>query len=301
MYVMVLSIHDGIVFMMDLTEGDLSYVDIGQFQKRFYIEDMEIQEFPKHIREQPVENLFRDKNLLQDSLKILMQSPVEGSLLIMGSEYIMDVNTDGTFILRRLVDFPDSLEQHGLFQKYDLEYFYNHKNTISQNVKLIYDKMRQNFIDNLDHIRNQWETFSKDPMQHLGGIKDLLVQYHEKTTQCEELKDLLKNMYSIWKQLSAEHDLLEVQETPINIEQNIAMNNRRQLLYRKLDKIKWIEKHATDLLVKIHIICTCLMFYIHIIACEIGKIHYRLDSTVELQKKIQQSMMRINTISAVNF
>jgi len=301
MYVLVISVYEGVPFMLDLTEGDLTYAEMGQFQKRFFIDEMATQEFPENLREQPAESLIRDKKLLKDAFKVLIHTPMEASLLVLGPGYLLDVDKEGNFILKQLIDFPDSLDQHGIFQKYDLEYFYNHKNTISQNVNLIYDRMKHNFIENLDHIQKEWEIFSKNPMHHMGGIKTLLIQYEERTQQCEELKKLLMNMYQIWKQLSSEHDLLEVQQVPINLEQNLAMNTRRQTLYRKLDRIKLIEKHATDLLIKIHIVCTCLMFYMHILVCEMGKLHFRIDKTIELQEKIQKFVLRTPSPSMISF
>lgn len=293
MYALILSIYDGVIFVLDLTEGDIPYIETGQFQKRFYVEDAD--DFPDVLREQPAENLIRDRILMKEAFKILIRNPMDGTLMVFGPGYMMDVAKDGEFSIKKLIDFPDSLDQHGILQKYDLEYFYNHKNTISKNVKTIYDRMNQNFIENLDHIQKEWENISKDPSRHLNGIKSLLIQYNERNQQCDELKKLLMNMYQIWKQLSSEHDMMEVQAVPINIEQNMAMNNKRQLLYRKLDRIKLIEKHATDLLVKIHIACTCLMFYIHVIICEMGSLHFRIDRSIALQDQIQKYVMQTPT------
>lgn len=295
--VMVLSIYEGVPFLLDLRDGDLQFVETGQFQKRFYVEEMAVQEFPETLREQPTDNLMRDRMLLQDSFKILIRSPMEGSLLVMGPGYMMDVGKDGSYVLSRLVDFPDSLNQHGVFQKYDLEYFNNHKNTIAQNVKTIYQKMHENFLENLDHLRREWETFSRDPSRHMAGIKGLLVQYEERTKQCEELKRLIMDMYQIWKQLSNEHDLLEIQADPISFDQNLQQNQKKQLIYRKLDRIKMIEKHATDIMIKIHIACTCLMFYMHILSCEMSTLCFRIDKTAELQEKIQKFVLTSPALS----
>lgn len=285
-YVMVLSIYEGVIFMVDLKEGDIRYVDAGQIQQRFYVD--EIQEFPENIREQPVEDLIRDRMLFRDSIKILVHSSIEGGFAMIGPGYILDISRDGTFTLLGLADFPDSLTQHGLFQKYDLEYFYNHKNTISQNVRDIYTRIHQNFLANLENIQKEWELFSRDPARHLQGVHTLLEQYNERNKQYDELKNLAIEMYKIWKQLSAEHDMMEVQSDPVSFDQNLQQNHKKQLLYRKLDKMKLIEKHATDLLVKLHISQTCLMFYIHIILCEMSTIRFRIDKTIERQDRIQK-------------
>jgi len=289
-FVMVLSILEGVVFLLDVREGDIPYMDSGQFQKRFYMETANNNQFPPILRQQPAEHLIRDKKLLTEALKILMRSPIDCSLFIMGPGYCIDASKDTeiTFQVMQLEDFPDTLDQHGILQKYDLEYFYHHKNTISQNVKLIYSKMHEHFLDNLDHMQRDWESFSRDPSRHLNGIKVLLVQYNERIKQCEELKSLIMNMYQMWKQMSAEHDLLEIQADPISFDQSLQQNHKKQILYRKLDRIKLIEKHATDLLIKIHIACTCLMFYMHVLSCEMETIHFQIDKTVELQQKIQR-------------
>ena len=293
-FVMVLSILEGVVFLLDVRDGDIPYMDTGQLQKRFFIEKKETQDFPSILREQPAEHLIRDKKLLTEALKILMNNPIDCNLLIMGPGYCIDTQKNNTisFSILHLEDFPDTLDQHGIFQKYDLEYFYHHKNTISQNVKLIYMKMHENFLNNLEHMQRDWESFSRDPSRQLDGIKGLLVQYNERMKQCEELKSLIMNMYQMWKQMSAEHDLLEVQADPVSFDQSLQQNHKKQLLYRKLDRIKLIEKHATDLLIKIHIACMCLMFYMHILSCEMGTIHFKIDKTVELQQKIQRFILQ---------
>jgi hypothetical protein len=292
-FVLILSIYEGVMFMLDVRDGDIAYMETGQFQKRFYVEDMERQEFPPCLREQPAEDLIRDKKLLCEALKILQKSPNEGTLLVLGPEYMLDVARDGTFVLSKLIDFPETLEQHGIFQKYDLEYFYTHKNTISQNVKTIYSRMHQNFLDNLEHIQAEWTDFSKDPSRHLSGIQSLLVQYDERMRQCEELKRMVMDMYKLWKQLSSEHDMMEIQVDPVSFDQTLQQNHKKQLLYRKLDRIRLIEKHSTDLLVKIHIACTCLMFYMHILSCEMGGLHFRIDNTVKLQNDIQKYVLKM--------
>lgn len=285
-YVLVISIYDGVPFIVDVKEGDIKFIDGGNFQKRFHVSDNNTMEFPPSIHDQPIEHLLRDKKLLYESLKILQQKPIDGNLIILGPNYLMDVNSDGSYKLYELMDFPDTIDQHGIFQKYDLEYFYNHKNTISQNVKIIYSRLHNNFLDNLDHIRSEWEIFSKDPTKYLSGLEMLLSQYRERTQQCEELKKLIINMYQIWKQLSSEYDMLEIQADPVSFDQNLQMNQKKQLLYRKLDKLKLIEKHATDLLIKLHIAYTCLMFYIHLLTCEMGSIHYRIDQSIDLQSRL---------------
>lgn len=285
-YVMVLSIYEGVPFIVDVKHGDIQFVDGGSFQKRFHVSDYNTSEFPPTIHDQPVEELLKDRPLLQEALKVLQHKPIDGNLVILGPNYLMDVNNDGTYKLHELVDFPDTIDQHGIFQKYDLEYFYNHKNTISQNVKTIYTRLQNNFLDNLDKIRSEWEIFSKDPSKHLSGIEILLSQYGERTKQCEELKNLVRNMYQTWKQLSNEYDMLEIQAEPISFDQNLQMNQKKQSLYKKLDKIKLIEKHATDLLIKLHIICTCLLFYMHLLTCELGIIHFRIDHTINIQDKL---------------
>lgn len=299
-FVMILSIYDGVLFMLDLRGGDILFTETGQFQKRYYIEETTIQEFPENLREQPAEILIRDKQFLKDSLKILLNNPMEGGVLILGPGYILDVAKNGSFDISRLMDYPDSLNQYGIFQKYDLEFFYNHKNTISQNVKEIYNRMHKNFLTNLENTKKDWESFSRNPSKHLTGLQNLLVQYNEKMSQYNELKSLTMNMYKLWKQLSQEYDLLGVQESPISFDQSLQLNHKKQMLYKKLDRIKLIEKHATDLLVKIHIICTCIMFYVHILSCELGTIHFKIDKTIEIQDKIQKCLIQtaIHDLSA---
>lgn len=287
-FVSVLSIYDGVLFMLDLRGGDIPFLETGQFQKKFLVETMETQEFPANLREQPAETLIQDKRFLRESLKILLSNPMEGGVLILGPGYMLDVAKDGSFVILKLADFPDSLNQYGIFQKYDLEYFYNHKNTISQNVKDIYHRMHQNFLTNLDNTQKDWTSFTRDPDKYLHGIQVLLKQYDERMKQCQELKTLIMNMYQIWKQLSREYEMLELQDEPISFDQNLQQNHKKQMLYKKLDRLKLIEKHATDLLNKIHISSTCLMFYIHILSCEIGTIHFKIDKTMEIQEKIQK-------------
>ena len=120
----------------------------------------------------------------------------------------------------------------------------------------------------------------------------MLVQYDERVGQFEELKKLIMNMYQIWKQLSSEYEMLEMNNEPVSFDQNLAHHQKKQQLYRKLDKIKLIEKHATDLLVKMHIVRTCLMFYIHLLSCELGAIHFRIDQTLSLQEKLQKFILQ---------
>jgi hypothetical protein len=292
MYVLVLSVYEGVLYMIDLKDGYIPYVDTGNFQKRFYISERYEQKIPDPLHEQPIDHLVKNDSLLKGSLKVLLRKQVEGNLVVMGSNYLMDVQPNGNVLILELTDFPDTLEQHGIFQKYDLDYFYNHKHTISQNVKIVYDRFHSNFLDNLHIIKTDWETFSRDPAKHLSGFEVLLEQYNERTKQYDELKTLVMNMYQIWKQLSSEHDMMENQTDPVSFDQNLKLNQKKQLIYRKLDKIKLIEKHATDLLVKIHIACTCLMFYIHLLSCEMGEIQYRLGTILEAQTKIQKHMVQ---------
>ncbi len=291
-FVAILSVYEGVLFMLDLREGDIPYVETGHFQKRFYIDTIENQEFPSTIREQPAEQLIQDKKFLRESMKILLQNPMEGGVLILGPGYLLDVGKDGSFLIMRLQDFPDSLNQYGIFQKYDLEYFYNHKNTISQNVKEVYNKMHHNFLTNLETTQKDWETFTKNPTKHLHGIHVLLEQYNERMKQCTELKTMIMNMYQIWKQLSNEYEILELQIDPISFDQTLQQNHKKQILYKKLDRLKLIEKHATDLLMKIHISCTCIMFFIHILTCEMGSIHFKIDKTIEIQDKMQKCLVQ---------
>lgn len=293
-FVVILSVFEGVLFMLDLRDGDIPFIETGQFQKRFYVEPMETQEFPHNLREQPAEILIQDKKFLREALKILLQNPMDGGVCILGPGYILDVSKDGSFVLMRLVDFPDSLNQHGIFQKYDLEFFYNHKNTISQNVKEIYSRMHQNFLSNLENTQKDWETFTKNPSKHLNGIHNLLVQYEERVKNHNELKSMLVSMYQIWKQLSNEYEMLELQHEPISFDQTLQQNHKKQTLYKKLDKLKLIEKHATDLFMKIHISCTCIMFYIHILSCEMGTIQFKVDKTMEIQDKIQKFILQTN-------
>lgn len=292
MYVMVLSIYDGVLFMIDLKDGFIPYIDTGNFQKRFYISERYEQKLPTPLHEQPIDPLIRNETLLKGSLKVLQRKQTDGNLVVLGSNYLIDAQPNCNFHIMELTDFPDTLEQHGIFQKYDLDYFYNHKHTMSQNVKIVYDRFHSNFLNNLDVIKKEWEIFSKDPFKHLSGFQVLLEQYNERTKQCEELKALVMNMYKIWKQLSSEHDMMEVQADPVSFDQNLKLNQKKQLIYRKLDKIKLIEKHATDLLVKIHIASTCLMFYIHLLSCEMGDVQYRLENILEVQIKIQKHLIQ---------
>lgn len=287
-YVMVLSIHDGTIFMLDLKDGEIPYVETGQIQRRFYVESTERQEFPENFREQPAEDLIRDKRLFRDAIKILTQNQTDLNILFIGPGYILDVARDGGFTIIELTDFPDSLNQHGLFQKCDLEYFYNHKYTIAKTIQDRYTWIYQNFVKNMENIQQEWEMFSRDPGRHLQGIYTLLAQYNERTKQYNELKNLISKLYTTWKQVSAEYDILEVQPDPVSFDQNLKQNHKKQELYRKLDRLKLIEKHATDLLVKIHIAHSCLMLYIHILMCEMSTIRFRADRTAELQEKIQK-------------
>jgi len=294
-FVLVLSIYEGVMFMVDVRDGDIGFVETGQFQKRFYVTEMDRQEIPMSIREQPAEDLIRDKKLMTEALRILQRTPTEGNLLVLGPGYMLDVKEDGSFTISNLIDFPETLEQHGIFQKYDLEYFYTHKNTISQNVRTIYDRMHQNFLENLEHIQKEWADFSKDPSRHLSGIQTLLVQYDERMRQREELKKMVMDMYKMWKQFSSEHDMLEMQADPVSFDQTLQQNHKKQMLYKKIDRIKLIEKHSTDLLVKIHIACTCLMFYMHILSCEMEGLHFRIDHTIKLQNDIQKYVLRLSS------
>ena len=291
-YVMVLSIYDGVLFMVDLKDGYIPFIETGNFQKRFYVSERYEQKLPEPLHEQPIDQLVKNDLLLKGSLKVLQRKQMDGNVVIMGSNYLLDVKPDGSYIIMDLTDFPDTLEQHAIFQKYDLDYFYNHKHTISQNVKIIYDKFHTNFLENLEIIKNEWENFSKDPTRHLSGFEVLLEQYNERTKQEEELKNLVMSMYQIWKQLSSEYDMMEVQTAPVSFDQNLKINQKKQMLYRKLDRIKLIEKHATDLLVKIHIASTCLMFCIHLLTCEMGEIQFRLGNILEVQNKIQKHLLQ---------
>lgn len=292
MYVMILSIYDGVLYMIDLKDGFIPYVETGSFQKRFYISERYEQTLPEPLHEQPIDHLLQNDELLKGSLKVLQRKQIEGNLVVMGSNYMIDVKPNGVCLILELTDFPDTLDQHGIFQKYDLDYFYNHKHTISQNVKMIYDRFHINFLENLEIIKNEWEDFSKNPSRHLSGFEILLEQYNERSKQCEELKKLIMNMYQIWKQLSSDYDLLEIQAEPVSFDQNLKMNQKKQLIYRKLDRIKLIEKHATDLLLKVHIARTCLMFYIHLLSCEMGEIQNRLENILGAQNKIQRHLLR---------
>jgi hypothetical protein len=289
-YVLVLSIYDGVLFMVDLKDGYIPFVETGNFQKRFYVADRVEQKLPEPLHEQPIDLLIRNDDLLKGSLKVLQRKQIDGNVVIMGSNYLIDTKPDGSYVIMDLTDFPDTLEQHAIFQKYDLDYFYNHKHTISQNVKIIYDRFHTNFLENLEVIKNEWENFSKDPTRHLSGFEVLLEQYNERTKQCGELKKLVMSMYQIWKELSSEYDTMEVQSQPISFDQNLKMNQKKQMLYRKLDRIKLIEKHATDLLVKIHIACTCLMFCIHLLTCEMGEVQFRLGNILDVQNKVQKNL-----------
>jgi hypothetical protein len=296
-YVMVLSLFDGIIYIIDLNDGDIPYINSG-ITKRFYVEELNTSDIPVCIHDQPIDSLIRNKELLKESLKVLQTKNIDGNLLILGSNYCIEVLSND-YKLFSLTDFPETLEQHGVFQKYDLEYFYNHKNTISQNVKQVYTKLHQNFLTNLEQVKIQWEIFSKDPSQQLAGIQVLLQQYLERSNQREELKKLVISMYQTWKQISNEYDMLEIHEEPISFDQNLQLNQKKQLLYRKLDRIKLIEKHAIDLLVKIHISCTCLLFYIHLLLCEMGLIHFRINRSVVLQSQIQKFISTTNSISSL--
>lgn len=289
-YVMVLSVYDGVLYMIDLKDGFIPYVETGNFQKRFYVQER--QDIPEPLHEQPMDHLIKKEGLLQGALKVLQRKPVEGNLVVMGSNYLLDVKPEGTWTVLELTDFPDTLEQLGIFQKYDLDYFYNHKHTISQNVKMIYDRFHVNFVGNLENMKTEWERLSKNPTQHLSGFEVLLEHYKERSRQCQELKKLVMNMYQIWKQLSMDYDMLDAQAEPVSFDQNLKMNQKKQMLYRKLDKIKLIEKHATDLLLKIHIACTCLMFSIHLLTCEMGDIQFRLGNIVNAQEKLQKHLFQ---------
>jgi len=289
-YVLVLSIYDGVLFMVDLKDGYIPYIETGNFQKRFYVNNRYEQKLPEPLHDQPIDQLIRNENLLKGSLKVLQRKQIEGNLVIMGSNYLLDVKPDGSYVIMDLTDFPDTLEQHAIFQKYDLDYFYNHKHTISQNVKIIYDRFHDNFLENLEIIKNEWENFSRNPAKHLSGFEVLLEQYNERMKQCEELKRLIMNMYQIWKQLSSEYDTMEVQSAPVSFDQNLKINQKKQMLYRKLDRIKLIEKHATDLLVKIHIACTCLMLCIHLLTCEMGEVQFRLENILNVQNNIHKHL-----------
>lgn len=291
-YVLVLSVYDGVLYMIDLKEGYIPYVDTGNFQKRFYVNERYEQRLPEPLHQQPIDDLLKNDSLLRGSLQLLRRKQMEGNVVVLGSNYVIDVRPDNSLLILELMDFPDTLEQHGIFQKYDLDYFYNHKHTISQNVKMIYDRFHANFLENLERIKNEWEDFSKDPLRHLSGFETLLEQYNERTHQCEELKKLVMSMYQIWKELSSQYDMMEVQTEPVSFDQNLKMNQKKQLLYRKLDRIKLIEKHATDLLVKIHIACTCLMFSIHLLTCEMGEIQFRLGNILDAQNKIQKHLVQ---------
>lgn len=291
-YVMVLSVHDGVLYMVDLRDGHIPYVETGSFQKRFYVSEKCASSIPEPVHEQPTDGMMRDEKLWKGALRVLRRKQVEGSVVVMGSNYLIDARPDGSFVVSELVDFPDTLEQQGIFQKYDLDYFYNHKHTISQNVRLVYDRFHTHFLENLEAIKTKWEDFSKNPTRHLSGLEVLLAQYEERNKQSAELKNLVLNMYQIWKQLSSEYDAMEVQVEPVSFDQNLKMNQKKQLLYRKLDKIKLIEKHATDLLLKIHIARTCLLFCIHLLVCEMGDIQFRLDDILETQTKIQKQVLR---------
>lgn len=296
MYVMVLSIYDGVMYMIDLKDGFIPYVETGNIQKRYYLGERQEEHLPEPIHEQPIDSMVRDTDLLKGALKVLQRKQLDGNLVVMGSNYVIDTRPDGTYIILELVDFPDTLDQHGLFQKYDLDYFYNHKHTISQNVRMVYEKFHVNFLENLGIIRKEWEDFSKNPSKHLSGFERMLEQYNERTKQCAELKKLVMNMYQIWKQLSSEYDMMEVQMAPVSFDQNLKMNQKKQMLYRKLDKIKLIEKHATDLLLKIHISSTCLMFYLHLVACQMGEVQFRLDSILNTQNKINKHLFQSPTV-----
>lgn len=291
-YVMVLSVYDGVLFMVDLKDGFIPFVDTGNFQKRFYVKEGCEQKLPEPIHEQPMDHLIRNDNLLRESLKVIQRKQVDGNLVILGPNYLIDMRPNGMYMISELTDFPDTMDQHGIFQKYDLDYFYNHKHTISQNVKMVYDRFHINFLENLETIKKEWENFSRNPSEHLSGFEVLLGQYNERSKQCGELKKLVMNMYQIWKQLSSEYDLMEVQAEPVSFDQNLKMNQKKQVIYRKLDKIKLIEKHATSLLLKIHIACTGLMFYIHLLTCELGEVQFRLANIRESQAKIQKHLLQ---------
>ncbi len=118
----------------------------------------------------------------------------------------------------------------------------------------------------------------------------MLEQYEERMKQCNELKTMTMNMYNVWKKLSNEYEMLELQGDPISFDQTLQQNHKKQTLYKKLDRLKLIEKHSTDLLIKIHISWTCLLLYIHILTCEMGSIQFKVDKTVEIQNKIQKSI-----------
>lgn len=291
-YVMVLSIYDGVLFMVDLKDGYIPYIETGNFQKRFYVGESYEQKIPEPLHEQPIDILVRNDPLLKGCLKVLQRKPIDGNVVVMGSNYLLDVKPDGSYVVMELTDFPETLEQHAIFQKYDLDYFYNHKHTISQNVKIIYDRFQSHFLENLETNKMEWENSYKDPARHLAGFEVLLEHYHERTKQWGELKKLVINMYQIWKQFSTEYDMLEIQSAPVSFDQNLKINQKKQILYRKLDKIKLIEKHATDLLLKIHITSTCLLFYIHLLVCEMGDIQFRLGNILEVQNKVQKHLMK---------
>ena len=288
-YIMVLSVFEGVLYMIDLKDGYIPYVESGGFQKRFYVN--ECPTLPTPIHEQPTDYLVNNEKLLKNSLRVIQRKQTEGNMVIVGSNYMIDMNPSGSYIFLELTDFPDTLEQHGIFQKYDLDYFYNHKHTIHQTVKMIYDRFNSNFIENLESVKKGWDQFARNPSKHLAAFGVMLEQYDERSKQCEELKRLIMNLYQIWKQLSTEYDMMEVQAEPISFDQNLKMNQKKQLLYKRLDKIKLIEKHATDLLLKIHISRTCLLFYIHLLSCEMGEIQFRLENILEAQSNIQKHIV----------
>lgn len=291
-YVMVLSIYEGVLYMVDLSDGHIPYVETGGFQKRFYVGSRcASTAIPEPIHEQPTDGMMRDEKLWKGALQVLRRKQAEGSVVVLGSNYMIDARPDGSFFVSELVDFPDTLEQQGIFQKYDLDYFYNHKHTIPQNVRIVYDRFHTHFLENLEAVKNKWEGFSKDT-RHLSGLEDLLAQYDDRNKQCLELRNLVLGMYQIWKQLSSEYDAMDIQADPVSFDQNLRMNQKKQLLYRKLDKIKLIEKHATDLLLKIHIARTCLLFCIHLIVCGMGDIQFRVDDMLETQSKVRKQVLR---------
>lgn len=285
-YIMVLSVFEGVLYMIDLKDGYIPYVESGGFQKRFYVN--ECHTLPVPIHEQPIDHLVNDASLLKNALCVLQRKHLDGNMVIIGSNYMIDVKPGGSYTMLELTDFPDTLEQHGIFQKYDLDYFYNHKHTIHQNVKMVYDRFHSNFLENLEIVKKDWDQFSRNPSKHLAAFSVLLEQYNERFKQCEELKRLIMDLYQIWKQLSVEYDMMEVQAEPVSFDQNLKLNQKKQLLYKRLDKIKLIEKHATDLLLKIHISRTCLLFYTHLLSCEMGAIQFRLDNILQAQTNIQK-------------
>jgi len=288
-YILVLSIYEGTLFMVDIREGGIGYMDTGQMIKRFYVEDCESQQIPESAQEHPVEALMRDQTQMKEAMKILLRNQYEGTLVIMGPKYMMEIMGDGSFKIRRLMDFPDTLVQHGLFYKYDLEYFYNNKNTIAHNIQSFHTSLHTNFMENLALMQKEWSEFSRDPSRYLAGLQLLLDQYEERNRQSDELRKLVINMYLLWKELTNEHDMLDNQN-PVSFDQSLQLNQKKQEIFRKIDRMKLIEKHATDLLCKIHISQTSLLFSIHVLSCEMSKIYFRVEQSVCIQEKINQTL-----------